>query len=704
MKTNLLLKMMLAALLILWGGLGLVYAQAPDDREEPPVLGPGGQLSLSLKQLGYGPQTINRDNPERFYRIDLPDNFKLAPTGNYIQLITSHFPPIPDRPAVLRVVTNEGRLVSSVVLTQSNATSNTLRIDLPEGLLKPGYNFMIVSAETDEPCGDVGSLLDVVVDENSTINFNYQQLPYPTDLALYPFPFVTNQRNRLFRIPTTLVLPDSPTAQDLSAAATLAAGLGQLSGGRINLTTVLAGKLDPETRAQNHLIIIGRPESNSVLRGLKLPLPITGGTVSPGQGVLQEVISPWNEYRLALVVSGLDDAGVAKAAFALNRQAHFLGMRGPVAVVLDLRPLTKPDISQGTTTTLGSLGYDDQIVYGVKPKTYDYDFDLPLGWRLEDLPYLVLKFSHADILDPNQSMIDVRLNEVPIGSGLLDKNNVTEGQLTISLPRRLLQAGRNRLTVGVEMDMPNSDKCQDANAQRAWTVISRESEIFLPYNTVNVQPDLKLLPYPFSQVDGFDQTLFVLPDQPSPQTFDDLMRLAILLGSPSRAEYISAYVDYAAAVKPEVAEKHHLILLGRPSQNALLAEVNDYLPHPFVAGSDLLKPLVVDSISFMPDPKRDAGLVEIATSPWNENRSLLAVTGTTDQGYRLAIETLLQGEAQLQGNLAVIEPSTDPFATQPTRISTYSIDTRPPQPDQASADAGHVSESDLPTLAGRWWK
>ena len=301
-------------------------------------------------------------------------------------------------------------------------------------------------------------------------------------------------------------------------------------------------------------------------------------------------------------------------------------------------------------------------------------------------------------------MIDVRLNDVPISSTLLDANNATAGQLTVSLPRRLLVTGRNRLTVGVEMHLIDEDNCRDADARRAWTVINSESEIFLPYNAVDVAPNLNLLPYPFSQADGFDQTLFVLPDQPTPQTFNDMIRLAILLGSPSRAEYISARVDYASSVTKEVAANYHLILLGRPTQNALLTEVNDSLPHPFMPQSDLLKPLAIDSVTFTPDPNRDAGLLELATSPWNENNSLLAVTGTTDRGYRLAIETLLEGKTYLEGNLAVIEPAVSLFASEPTKVSTYYLDTRPSLSDDEEIGATGVSTGDLSLLANRWWK
>jgi hypothetical protein len=358
--------------------------------------------------------------------------------------------------------------------------------------------------------------------------------------------------------------------------------------------------------------------------------------------------------------------------------------------------------------TLASLGYEDEIVYGARPQDYRFYFRLPFGWHLEETPFFVLKFAHAEVLDPYESVIDIRLNSVPVGSALLDGSNAKEGELTVSLPKRALSTGRNRLEVGVEMNFPDSDndyKCRVLADERAWTVISSGSEIFLPYNVLDLRPDLSLFPYPFSQGSGFDQTLFVLPDQLSPSRLNDLIQFAVRLGSATTTEDISAHVAYASEIDEGIRRSHHLILLGRPTENALLREVNAYLPQPFVPDSDILEPLIVDTVAFVLNPDRDAGLLEIANSPWDENYSLLAVTGTTDKGVRLAVQALLEEDNRLKGNLAVIERTFTPLFDEPDQVTTYAIDTRPPAPmvEEVSANDA-MSEDDLTRQAERWWR
>ncbi len=696
-------RITLLCLIILLGSLIPVYAQEPDEQEETIVIAPTGQLNLTFKQLGHATKRLTRDSATRWYRIDLPGNFQVSATGNYLDLITSHLPETPDKPSVLQIEMN-GRLLSAFSLSADNAVTNTVRINLPADLLRAGYNYIRVELNTSATCEDPGAIVNVLVDENSTLSFGYQQTSYQTDLALYPFPFVEKS---LLQIPVTIVLPDTPTSSDLSAAATVAAGLGQMSGGDIDLTAVLASDLDSDIQSNNHLIVIGQPDDHALFDELKLPLSIDSTTIEQGQGILQEIVSPWNKFRLVLIVSGLDDEGVSKASHALNRETHFLSMRGPVAIVTQLLPVSKSTIPRTSSMTLASLGYEDEVVYGAEPQNYTFDLTLPLGWQLEAVPVFVLRFSHAEILDPYESVIDIHLNGVPVGSTLLDESNVTAGELTVSLPGRLLKSGRNRLQVGVEMNFPaaSRDKCRDLLDERAWTVLSSESEVFLPYNTIALPPDLRFFPYPFSQTSGLDQTLFVLPDQPSPHTFNYLIQLAVRLGSAATSpEYISAHAVYASEVNANVQRNKHLILFGRPTENTLFSEVNAYLPHPFIPGSDLLEPLIVDSVVLLPDPERDAGLLEITDSPWSEKHSLLAITGTTDEGIRLAVQTLLEQTGRLKGNLAIIEPAFTPLSDEPNQVSIYSIDTRPPASNEETSMSDATSENDLALLAERWWK
>lgn len=680
-----------------------IHAQEPDDEAGPIIVPPTGRLELSFEQLGYENQELDNNNIFQGYNFDLPGNFQVLPAQSSLDLVMSHFPEVPEKPAVLEIRVNREQTFFTE-LTQENAISSTTQLEITDGILQDGRNSILFNLDSGGTCREPAGPIRVVIDKDTTLNFEYEQQPYPTDLGLYPFPF---SENSLLDIGTTIVLPNQPTSDEISAAATIAAGLGQRSGGDIRLSTVVADNLTPEIQNNNHLIIIGRPETNPLLGELDFPIPIDNASLEPAQGILQEIVSPWNEFRLVLGVSSLDNEGIIKAANALNRQAHFLGMRGPVAIVVALRAVPRSDNLQLSSFTLASLGYEDQIFYGSQPQNYTFDFTLPLGWQLEEPPYLMLKFSHASIISP-ESTLDMKLNGVPIASTLLDENNSDEGELNIPLPARLLKAGRNRLEARVEMGLLDVHPCDGLNNQKAWTVISRESEIFLPYNTVDLVPDLSFFPYPFSQGSGTDQTLLVLPDQPSSEIFDQLIQLVTRLGSGTGRESTSIQVKYASEVAQDSRQNHHLILLGTPAENVLLSEINDSLPQPFADDNGTLKPLVVDTVALLPDSSRDAGLMQILGSPWNEENTILALTGTSPEGVELAVQTLLYQPRQLEGNLAVVEPAFDPLTGDSPQISIYSVDTQEPEEpvEEASRSAAEMSVTGevLTTLADRWWR
>jgi hypothetical protein len=669
-----------------------------------------GQIQVALGQLDSGTQNLSRDNPQAHYTLDIPGNFSLAPTGNTINLVTSHFPRVPDKPSALKIEVNE-RLVFAIVLTRENAPQSQTRIDLPPDVLRPGSNSIVVRLETGATCDDPGAILNVVIDESSTVDFGYQQDSYPASLSYYPLPFAEKS---LCSIPVTMILPDQPTADHLAAAVTIAAGLGQQTEGEIVLHAISAGSFDPSTHSNHHLIAIGQLDSNTFLQELEPPPAVARANLKAEQGFLEVQVSPWSKYRQLLIVSGLDDQGILKASQVLPLEDRPSSIRGSSAKVDSVPP---PAIEPGSLPpeqmTLASLGQEDETIYGAQLQNLGFDFTLPPGWQLTGPAAFKLVFSHATILDPQKSVIDIRLNDRPVDSTFLDDSTAAEGELTVRLPQRVLQTGNNHLEIGIEMNLAGADgadRCRLLDDKRLWTVISGDSVISVPYTIAHFRPDLGHLPYPFAQDSGIAQTLFVMPDQSSENMIDDLIQLGARLGTFSQTDYLVSNVAYASEATQDTWQDHHLFLLGRPTENALLSEFNEVLPLPFEAGSDT--PAPVDDAAPQVGPGRQVGLLQIANSPWNENLALLAVTGTSKEGTRMAVQAVLEPQHDLKGNLAIINSVDE----QTSQISVRSVDTRPPdsvdRPDrpgesdsQGESPAQEAAvKRDLTPLANRWWK
>jgi hypothetical protein len=268
------------------------------------------------------------------------------------------------------------------------------------------------------------------------------------------------------------------------------------------------------------------------------------------------------------------------------------------------------------------------------------------------------------------------------------------------------------------MTLPGADEtdhCRMLDDERLWTVIDQNSQLSVPYAITDPRPNLRDLPYPFGQDSGHSKTLYVLPEGYDLAYSNAVVQLAAQLGAAVKNDHLSAKVSLASKVERKSLEDYHLILLGRPTQNLLLRQFNDSLPWSFVQGSDELTRTSDGDpgLELQLDDSATVGLIQIAQSPWDETHTMLALTGTTDAGAQLAVQTLLDPEQDLRGNLAVVE-SLSPTGNNPRLQVT---DTRPAQPDTPDTpdtpEDGEtkdtpaippISGPDMLLLAEGWWK
>jgi len=523
-------------------------------------------------------------------------------------------------------------------------------------------------------------------------------LPPPTptpslsaDLALYPVPFF----ERPLEYPSVyFVLPDNPSTTDLSAAATIAAGLGKFSNGEIRLASALDTQVPVDIRDNHHLIVIGRKGTNRFLDQLDLPLRLDDPALAEDQGVVQELVSPWNPTRMILVVTGHSDDGLSKASQALNREAHLLSMQGAVAIVQSVSPPEPVESRQlDVDFTVADLGYEEEVVYGVGFHTLDYHFSMPVGFTLDEEARFNLYFGHAGIASPTSSFLDVRFNGIPIASVLLDERNASVGTLEVALPSRLIRPGRNGIRISIAMNLDNEDQGLVLDAEQLWTAVYSHSSLHLPFTPQDVEPSLDLFPYPFNKRPSLSGLLLVLPDHARLFDYDLMLQVAAGLGAADRGEYLALTVTTANLITHEDRQDRDLVLIGRPTVHSLIAELNNRLPQPFEPGSDLLHSKF-DRVVYRQDPSRNIGLIEELAAPWDPERTILVLTGTTDEGVVLASTRLFSLDDTLAGNVVFVEESAGVHA-----LDTHSL---PPTP-VSRAEGPAVDQSLLIQLGERWW-
>jgi uncharacterized repeat protein (TIGR01451 family) len=372
--------------------------------------------------------------------------------------------------------------------------------------------------------------------------------------------------------------------------------------------------------------------------------------VPESDGIVQEFVSPWNPARAILVVTGLSEEAVYKASQALSGESRFPGMEGPYALVSEVRPPAYvAPMLQSTDLTFADLGYEDEVLTGVFEEA-NYYFYFPVGWRLGGNAYVDLHYSHSRLVDYGASYLSVLFNGEPVATVPLSDQTSLGGALQVALPPSLASPGRaNKISVRTTLRLAN--ECVQVDR---WLLISGTSLLHLDH----VEEDsgslnLDMYPYPFDLQSDLADVLFVLPPEPQIEEWESALRMAVVLGSAGGGPDLAPVVTLNDAEPPVELSDYHLVVIGRPTRNAMLAQFNAQLPQPFRPGSDEIEQRI-DKVVFRLPSALSLGLVELMPSPWNEERAFLAVTGTTVEGIGWAVNALGTLRWALEGNLAVI--------------------------------------------------
>ncbi len=619
---------------------------------------------LLFSQLGFNETSLFGPFASENFDVDLPSTWALT-DGAAVELdLTSFFNYELLTPTGLSRLFGGSLAVSLNDVTLGffaiNATGNS-RLYVPisaEALAAApdGQHRLTLFWDSGIDCQNIEQA-NLVVRASSRLLLPHAVAQLSLDLADLPQPIF---ESRLWLDAATVIVPDQPSQAELQAALTVAAGFGNLTSGDLALGLLPASRL-AEVRTLNHIIFVGKPVGLAVLGELALPVAPGGAGFqasgsSPEDGVIQLVPSPWNVSKAVLVVSGNSDAAVVKAAQAVSTGAVRTSGTPSVALVASV------DETQAPTTvpvnrTLTDLGYQRHTFTSLGTSSTSFAFYVPAGRGAESEAYLDLHFNHSALLNYGRSGLSVSLNGQPIGSlRFTDESTKPDHTVRLLLPAAAIVPGVNRLSLSSAL-IP-LDNCIDPRLASLWLTVWPDSLLHLPLRPTGggtaTAFDLDDYHQPFSRDPGLADTAFVLSEQ-DPTSWDVAARIAFDLGDASNGRLIRLAAYYGPSVPVSVLQTSHLLLVGRPSDLALIDELKDDLPAPFEPGSNIAVEKDLPVI-YRQSPEASVGYLELLASPWVDNRAVLAVLGNTDEGLRWAGDALSRFElrGQLAGNYAVV--------------------------------------------------
>jgi hypothetical protein len=503
---------------------------------------------------------------------------------------------------------------------------------------------------------DVNSTL--IVSASSEVVFAYTNTPPQIDLSKFPAPLYLP--SSLVKIPATIVIPDQPSAVELQSALAVSAGLGSLTSGDFALDIVPVAKLSNEARIANNLIFVGLPANLPILQNALLPVPPVGSAIpingiDVNDGIVQMALSPWNPTRVIVYVGGNSEQGLLKAASIIGSESIFTSGRPDIVIVSAVNTNTV-SASIPDSRTLSDLGYPS-ATFGNDGGQYGaYSFYVSAEQSSSTGAYIDLVTSRSNLLDFEQSGISLALNGEIISTLSFSSDTPQVTTTRIDILPNILRRGNN--TLEVLTSLRPKDGCYARDFENNWVTISDSSNIVTPSNTqkIDLSRNISLNNFPFFLLssNNLSELAFVLPKDDS-VSWAQASKIAYLLGGNTNLVIPDVSAYYADEIPEEILRNKDLIIIGRATTLAIMNEINNSLPAPFESGSDeAIQPAML--VNYRLIPGVSVGYLQLIPSPWNGDRTTLAVLGNTNEGIPMAGEALVNPDisSKLQGNFAII--------------------------------------------------
>ncbi len=508
----------------------------------------------------------------------------------------------------------------------------------------------------------------VAISLNSRALLSYEEVPLPLDLQRLPWPIYQERSS----VPDSaaVIISSSPTSGELQAAMTVMATFGRMTRGELSTSLITVDKLTEDIRRQSHLIFVGKPEGLPALSDVSLQIGVDGNRfvsdeMQVDDGILQLAVSPWDKNKAILVVGGNTDAGVIKASQTLSTGNILTGVSPSYTIIAEVNPTPLVGVI-GLNTTLASttdflfsdLGYESSTVSEIGTNWFSYDFNVAPGQVATEPPSLSIVYSNSSLIDPDRSEVNVFYNDTLAGSIDLSNENFNLVTAEIKLPVGSLRTGLNNISIAANL-IPR-DNCSITSTSGLWMSIYSESSLHLPLTealgTDNNIQDISNFPSPFINDPSLDATYFVLP-QNDPTAWGVAGSIAYTLGDNSTG----ALINIGAGVDgqlPDNYQNHNLILIGLPSDMQVISQLVDFMPASFEENSNVAV-IKNQQVIYRISAQKDLGYIELFLSPYDQDKYILGLFGTTANGLISAGNALMDSDIReiLNGDLAIIDNS-----------------------------------------------
>jgi cellulose synthase operon protein B len=600
----------------------------------------------TFQEQGFGDQTARTMFGSLNYFFPIPRGQRPVP-GSELELVFSHSPLLEPTRSTLTVVVN-GQSISSIALSAATRERGSLGVPLPvagadETFAATGYfvQLQFYLRLTRDECEETNNPAQwATVHRESTIRLLTERAEFVGTLADLPVLFAPAGPDDA---PVTFVLPDTPAPELLEAAGLAALELGRWAAtGMRHPRLALADEPPADGRA---IQVVSGQETDAPLEWGQVVWDndrfLINGTVIPTEHGLLAIAG---EEAPQLLIGGGTPEGVVTAAQALARSELHDGLAGDHLVLRGPLPGLRitPRPWQDGAASFAQLGIDAREVQGPGEHFVDLFFERPPGWTLREGSRLELAIATSTAIRPDTSWVVASVNGYVLGTHRLEASSVAnERRYQFELPVGLLNTTLDgqpvrdlALQLRFFLDIPQS-RCETVAPESASVIVLPTSAWILPHDQATAM-DLGRFPAPL--LDGDAPLHVVLPGSPSTEEMEAGLQVMAAIGRWSYDQSVVPRLVTANQVDAQLRRQGHLVLLGEPGRNPLLAEAANQIP----SLAEVTYPVAYRAGAIAP-----VATLHLARSPWSRAHTVLAIQSDSPDGLRLAAQALGQRETLL---------------------------------------------------------
>jgi Bacterial cellulose synthase subunit len=549
--------------------------------------------------------------------------------------------------------------VLAISYTQSPGINQIVRVPFPAEAVENHQNnryTISIDYNSGGNC-EVNNSANLIVHDDSRVHLSFNLSPVDLQISSFPLPLVNDS---FLPDRVLIILPDEFTETELSVAAKVAWVMGERARSNVSLQIVTASQVIADGLTDISAVVVGTPNNNLFLKQLydrnilSMQFDTETGAISApnlqissGDGVLQLVQSDIDDQTFYLVLTSDSDEGFLRAASSLSSASLLFALDSNLAAIGKAKSVEQALPSQEGIISFAELGMSDIEQMGIGEASDSFSIFIPANWVFTSNPTLELDYFNSSRLNPSSSIITVELNGNRIGDAAIDPK-LQANHTIIEIPSETILLGSdNEFSFNVVADV--TGECVPHNTPAAWLRLLSSSVLRLPFSTVENDSNSSFnnpMSYLF-RPQNEATVLLVLPSTPSVDNLENILKLGRLIGS-ERGGESNIEVIYDYQFDPSDYSDYDILVVGQITTNTLIASLNDKLPQPFLEdGSGITQ--VAEQTAYQVPSNLSLGLIEVITSPWNPERGITIVSGTTLEGLGWSIQAIL--DPKLIGSL-----------------------------------------------------